>query len=124
MEDVINLVKDCFAETDVGIPDTALDRAHRIGRVYKDESDQNIHGIIAKFNNFRYRSMFYKNRKKLKGGKRVRIDLTSNRYNFLKKTNKCSNKTYENGEHCLYICRRKLQTKSCEYGKWGRDILR
>ena len=31
--------------------------------------------------------MFYKNRKKLKGGKRVRIDLTSNRYNLLKKTN-------------------------------------
>ena len=32
--------------------------------------------------------MFYKNRKKLKRGKRVRIDLTSNRYNLLKK-NKC-----------------------------------
>ena len=31
--------------------------------------------------------MFYKNRKKLKEGKRVRIDLTSNRYNLLKKTN-------------------------------------
>ena len=34
-----------------------------------------------------YRSMFYKNRKKLKRGKRVRIDLTSNRYNLLKKAN-------------------------------------
>ena len=31
--------------------------------------------------------MFYKNRKKLKLGKRVRINLTSNRYNLLKKTN-------------------------------------
>ena len=31
--------------------------------------------------------MFYKNRKKLKQGKRVRIDLTSNRYNLLKKAN-------------------------------------
>ena len=87
VEDVTNLVKDCFAEVDVDIPDTVLDRAHRIGPVYKDESDQNIQGIIVKFNNFRYRSMFYKNRKKLKGGKRVRIDLTSNRYNLLKKTN-------------------------------------
>ena len=38
--------------------------------------------------------MFYKNRKKLKRGKRVRIDLTSNRYNLLKK-NKCCNKTYK-----------------------------
>ena len=71
MEDVINLVKDCFAEVDVDIPDTVLDRAHRIGPVYKDKSDQNIQGIIVKFNNFRYRSMFYKNWKKLKGGKRI-----------------------------------------------------
>ena len=86
MEDAINLVKDCFAEADVDIPDTVLDRAHRIGPVYKDESDQNIQGII-KFNNFRYRSIFYKNQKKLKQGKRVRIDLTSDRYNLLKKTN-------------------------------------
>ena len=87
VEDVINLVKDCFAEANVDIPDTVLDRARRFLPVYKDESDQNIQGIIVKFNNFRYRSMFYKNRKKLKGGKRVRIDLTSNRYNLLKKTN-------------------------------------
>ena len=53
-EDVINLVKECFAEVDVDISDTVLDRAHRIGPVYKDESDQNVQGIIVKFNNFRY----------------------------------------------------------------------
>ena len=66
VEDVINLVKDCFAEADVNIPDTVLDRAHRIGPVCKDESDQNIQGIIVKFTNFRYRSMFYKTRNKTK----------------------------------------------------------
>ena len=98
MEDVINLAKDCFGEADVDIPDTVLNRAHRTGPVYKDESDQNIQGIIVKFNNFRYRSMFYKNRKKLKQGKRVRIDLTSNRYNILKK---------ENELNCRVFCLRK-----------------
>ena len=71
---VEDFVKDCFAEADIDIPDTVLDKAHRIGPVYKDESDQNIQGIIV---NFRCRSMFYKNRKKLKRGKRARIDLTS-----------------------------------------------
>ena len=86
-EDVINLVKKCFAEADVDIPDTVLDRARRSGPVYKDESDQNFQGIIVKFDKFRYRSMFYKNRKKIKRGKRLRIDLTSNHYNLLKKTN-------------------------------------
>ena len=49
-EDVINLVKDCFAEADVDIPDTVLDMAHRTRPVYNDESDQNIQGIIVKFN--------------------------------------------------------------------------
>ena len=34
-EDVINLVKECFAEADFDIPDAVLDRAHRIGPVYK-----------------------------------------------------------------------------------------
>ena len=38
--DVINLVTECFAEANVDIPDTVIDRAHRIGPVYKDESDQ------------------------------------------------------------------------------------
>ena len=87
VEDVINLVKECFGEADIDIPDIVLDRAHRIGLVYKDESDQNIQGIIVKFSNFRYRSMFYKNRKKINQGKLVRIDLRSNRYNLLKKSN-------------------------------------
>ena len=92
VEDVINLVKECFAAADVDIPDTVLDRAHRIGAVYKDESDQNIQGIIVKFINFRYRSMFYKNQKKLKRGKGVPIDLTSSRYNLLKKSKCCDTK--------------------------------
>ena len=39
VEDVTNLVKDCSTEADVDIPGTVLDRAHRIGPVYKDESD-------------------------------------------------------------------------------------
>ena len=87
VKDVINLVKKSFAEVDVDISDTVLDRAHRAGAFYKHESDQSIQGIIVKFNNFRYRSMFYKNRKKLKQGKHVRIDLISNHYNLLKKAN-------------------------------------
>ena len=109
-EDVINLVKECFAETDVDIPGTVLDRAHRMGPIYKDESDQKIQWIIVKFNNFRYWSMFYKNKIKKKQGKRVPMD----RITIIFWKNKCSNQTYENGEHCLYIFRHKLQTKSCE----------
>ena len=84
-KDVINLVKQCFAEADVDIPDTVIDRGHRNYPVYKDESDHNVQAIIVKFNNFRYRSTVYKNWERLKQGKRLRIYLTSNRYNLLKK---------------------------------------
>ena len=37
-EHVINLVKECFAEADADIQDTVLDRAHRIGPIYKEMS--------------------------------------------------------------------------------------
>ena len=36
-EDVINFVKECFAEADVDIPYTVLDRPHRISPAYKNE---------------------------------------------------------------------------------------
>ena len=42
MEDVLNCVKESFAEADVGIQDTVSDRAHRIGPAYNDESYQNL----------------------------------------------------------------------------------
>ena len=38
-EDVINLVEECFAEAYVDISDTALDRTHKTGPVYKDDDE-------------------------------------------------------------------------------------
>ena len=116
VENVIKLVQECFAEAKVDIPDTVLDRAHRVGPTYKDQSNNDVQGIIVKFNNFRYRSMFYKNRKNLKD-KRVRIDLTKNRYNLLKQTNELiRNKKMDN---VVYVfadlnCRLKLVNKEQE----------
>ena len=74
-----------FAEVNVYIPDIALDRSQRIGPVYKDDSDQSVQGIIIKFNKFWYRSVFYKNQKKIKSGKHVWIDLTGSNCDLLKK---------------------------------------
>ena len=39
-EDIINLIKECFAEANVDIQDTALARAHRIGHVLSTKMSQ------------------------------------------------------------------------------------
>ena len=79
-EDVLDFVKNLFELAEVNIPDMVVDRAHRIGRIYKDRtSNKNCKGIIVRFTTFRHRS-------KLKGVK-VRLDLTKSRYDLLNNAN-------------------------------------
>ena len=56
------------------------DRAHRIGKGYKDKT-RNVpcKTIFVRFSTFRHRTLFYRNRNKLKNAK-VRLDLTKKRY--------------------------------------------
>ena len=82
--DVLNFVKSCAKEADVEIPDIAFDRAHRIGKKYKDRnSGEEVQSIIARFVSFRYRTLFYRNRKEIINKARVRLDLTRHRYGIL-----------------------------------------
>ena len=53
--DVLNHVHDLFK---VEISDAVLDRAHRISKVNND--------VIVRFTTFKHRTLFYRNRKKLK----------------------------------------------------------
>ena len=121
-EDVINLIKKYFAEADVDIPDSVLEKAYRTDSVCKDHPEQNIQGTIAKFKNFR--SMFYKYWKNLKRG-----NACSNRPNkqlvksFKKNTNSLiKHIKMESNDYVFANLNCKL--RSCELGKWGRGILR
>ena len=82
---VMQTVQSCFDEAGLTIPNDVVDRAHRVGPVYKNKDDSTCQPIIVKYNNFRYRTDFYRKRKSLKG-KRVRIDLTKKRYDLLKRS--------------------------------------
>ena len=42
VENVTNLVQECFTEAKLDTPDNVLDRAHRTGPIYKDESNNNV----------------------------------------------------------------------------------
>ena len=78
-DDVLRKVKSLITESGCEIPDVVIDRAHRIGRGYKDIS-RNVpcKSIVVRFSTFRHRTLFYRNRNKLKNAK-VRLDLTKKR---------------------------------------------
>ena len=90
-DNVLDKVTWFFQEAGVQIPDVAIDRAHRVGQIYKAKDGRSCKSIIVKFNNFRYRTQFYAKRKTLNNSTRVKIDLTKRNYklfglktNFLK----------------------------------------
>ena len=70
-ENVLQHVKDCFNEVNVTVPDSVLDRAHRIGPIYRDANNNQCQSILMKFTNFTYRTRFYRKRKDLQNGKIV-----------------------------------------------------
>ena len=70
----------------VDIPESVIDRAHRIGSRYLDASSNNYcKSIIIRFTTFRHRTMFYRAKNKLKRGVRIKLDLTKFRYDLLKR---------------------------------------
>ena len=77
--DVANQVRNLFKEAEVEIPDAVLDRAHRI-------SKENNY-VIVHFTIFRRRTLFYRNRKKLKN-QILHLDLTKSWLSLLNEARK------------------------------------
>ena len=91
-EDVLEKVKKALDDAEVLIPDNIIDRAHRIGSVYKDrDTGEDAQSVIVKFSTFKHRSIVYRARKKLK--LIVRPDLTKRRYDLLHMALKAADKS-------------------------------
>ena len=73
-DEVLKQVRKLFREAEVTIPDAVLDRTHRVSK--------SNHDIIVRFTTFRYRTLFYRKCKTLKG-KSVHLDLTKSRLKLL-----------------------------------------
>ena len=102
--DVLNQVRDLFKEAEVEIPDAVLNRAHRISKENND--------VIVRFNTFRHRTLYYRNRKKLKK-QSIHLDLTKSRLSLLNE----ARKLIENNEDIASCyadidCRCKLRFKN------------
>ena len=65
--DVLENVKEIYAESNLEIPDSNLDRAHRIGKSYFDKIKKvKCKSIIVRFNTFRHRTLLYRTKKDIK----------------------------------------------------------
>ena len=87
-DDVLEFTKSLFKEAKVVVPYTVLDHGHRTGPSYTDRiTSKKCKSIIVRFTTFRHRTLFYRARKNLKSGFKVKLDLTKSRFNLLKKAN-------------------------------------
>ena len=70
-EVVLESIRKLFDEANLVIPDTCIDRAHRVSKTNDT--------VIVRFTTFRHCTMFYRNRKVLTSGVTVHLDLTKSR---------------------------------------------
>ena len=73
-EDCYNHVNEVIRKSGVDLPETVLDRAHRIGPI-KEVDGEKHQTIIVRFTTWRHRTMLYRKRKSIKDV-RIRLDLT------------------------------------------------
>ena len=79
----IEKVENIFKKACSSLSGNVIDRAHRIGSNYKCfKTNNTCRSVIVRFNSFKHRTLFYRNRNKLKGV-RIKLDLTKKRYNVL-----------------------------------------
>ena len=111
--DVLEKVKEIYAESNLEIPDLNLDRAHRIGKSYFDKIKKvKCKSIIVRFNTFRHRTLLYRSKKdiKQKKGYKIRLGLTKRRYLMLSEANKLASDN-QNANFCYadVNCRLKIR---------------
>ena len=82
-ESVFEKVGKFLGEACPDVPVSCIDRAHRIRSECKSYRNKKKCCSIVCFMSFRHRTMFYRNRKRLKDV-RIKLDLTKRRYKILK----------------------------------------
>ena len=92
--DIVSKISECLSEIGFPYEEAEIDRLHRIGKPYKNESlGLTMKPITIKIKSWRYRKDVYRNRpRRFENGKKkpgensfsVSLDLTKRRYNLLK----------------------------------------
>ena len=78
-------MKNVLDSLGIDIPENVIDRAHRVGKAYKNHKNVSCHPMIVRFTTWRHHTMVYRARDKSKNAKyKFRLDLTKFRYDILK----------------------------------------
>ena len=113
--DCMKIVQEIFKEMQVTIPESEIDRTHRVGQK-KQVNGKTEQAIIVKFKSWNSRVAAYRGRKKLSKGKSVLLDLTVRRAKLLSKAKEMT-KNFSEIEFAFadLNCRLGLKTKSGEF---------
>ena len=85
-DDCLDQVKKVFEDIKVEVPDVAIDRAHRIGKVKRDNNGKPQTQMIMRFTSWRFRNRVYSARKATRKYK-IHLDLTKSRLNLINTAN-------------------------------------
>ena len=99
---MLEKVKEICAESNLEIPDSNLDRDHRIGKSYFDRiKNVKCKSIVICFNTFCHQTLLYKAKKGIKQKKeyKIRLYLTKMRYLMLSEANKLASDN-QNANFC------------------------
>ena len=119
--DCMKLVQEIFKEMEVTIPESEIDRTHRVGQT-KQVNNRREQAIIVKFKSWNSRAAAYRGRKKLPKSKSVLIDLTARRAKLLSKAKEMI-KSHSEVEFAFadINCRLGLKTKSGEFNFFNTE---
>ena len=85
VDSCLNKVKNVLDSLGIDIPENVIDRAHRVGKSYKNHKNVFCHPMIVRFTTWRHRTMVYRARDKSKNAKyKLRLDFKKSRHNILK----------------------------------------
>ena len=74
-DDILEFAKSLFQEAKVAVPDNVSDRNHRTGPSYTDRiTSKKCKSITVRLTTFRHRTLFYRARKNLKIGFKVKFN--------------------------------------------------
>ena len=101
-EECLEKVKNVLDKIEVDIPETVIDRAHRIGKV-KVINGRKAQPMIVRFTTWRHRTSVYKARTNCEDY-RIKLDLTKERVNLLKRANELLNSNQNSFAFCNVNC--------------------
>ena len=101
-EECLSKVRNALDKLKVDIPDTVIDRAHRIGRM-KVIDGKKVQPMIVRFTTWRHRTNVYRARKNCEEY-RIKLDLTKDRVSLLKRANELLISDQNSFAFCNYNC--------------------